>query len=273
MRTLIEQYDRFVFDLDGTIWRRFAPLPFAREVLASLRRSGKRVVFLTNSGALSGREVAEALGRGGIATEMGDVITSGRAARRLLAEHRMHGRPAFVVGPGGLAEELAPLGLEFLSSENGEHAAVVVVTRDEEFTYAKMRAASRAVAAGALFVATNRDPLYPAESGFWPGNGALVAAIQVGAGGRSPVFAGKPERPMLEEACEALGIDGRTLLVGDSLESDLPSARRMGWGFALVLTGEAEACRAMDGGPDFILPHLGALMEPRSCGAESRCRK
>lgn len=66
MRTLIEQYDRFVFDLDGTIWRRFATLPFAREVIASLRRSGKRVVFLTNSGALSGREVVEALGRGGL---------------------------------------------------------------------------------------------------------------------------------------------------------------------------------------------------------------
>lgn len=261
MTTLIDRYERFVFDLDGTLWRRFTLLPFAREVIAVLRQSGKQVIFLTNSGALSSRQVAEALCRGGIAAEPGDVITSGRAARRVLAERGMHGRRAFVVGPAGLIEELAPLGLEFLSVEEGEHASVIVVTRDEEFTYAKLRSAARAVASGALFVATNLDAIYPVEDGFWPGSGALAAAIQAAAGGIAPVVAGKPERPMLEEAAEALGESGATLLVGDSPTSDLESARRMGWAAALVLTGRIKAGEKVEPGPDFILPHIGFMLE------------
>jgi HAD superfamily hydrolase (TIGR01450 family) len=260
MSTLIERYDRFVFDLDGTLWRRFTPLPFAREVIAALRQRDRRVIFLTNSGALSGREVAEALCRGGIEVEPPDVITSGRAARRLISDQGMSGRKAFVVGPAGLIEELAPLGLEFLSVEEGERAAVVVVTRDEEFTYAKLRAAARAVASGALFVATNLDVFYPAEDGFWPGSGPLVAAIQSASGGVAPIVAGKPERPMLEEAAELLGAGGETLLVGDSPASDLESARRMGWAVALVLTGQTKPGEQIEPGPDFMLSHLGLLL-------------
>ena len=168
---------------------------------------------------------------------------------------------AFVVGPAGLIEELAPLGLEFLSVEEGERASVIVVTRDEEFTYAKLRSAARAVASGALFVATNLDAIYPVEDGFWPGSGALAAAIQTAAGGIAPVVAGKPERPMLEEAAEALGGTGATLLVGDSPTSDLESARRMGWAAALVLTGKIKAGEKIEPGPDFILPDLGFMLE------------
>jgi HAD superfamily hydrolase (TIGR01450 family) len=261
MGTLIERYDRFVFDLDGTLWLRFAPLPFAREVMDAIRRRGKRVVFLTNSGALSGRQVAEALCRAGIPADAGNVITSGRAARRLLDERGMQGRKAFVVGTAGLIEELSPLGLELLGVEEGERAAVVVVTRDEEFTYAKLRAAARAVASGALFVATNVDCLYPVEEGFWPGSGALVAAVQAAAGGIAPVVAGKPERPMLEEAAGSLGVGGETLLVGDSPVSDLESARRMGWAAALVLTGKIKPGDRVEPAPDFTLAHLGLMLK------------
>lgn len=261
MGTLIDKYDRFVFDLDGTLWRRFTPLPFAGEVMAALRQSNKRVIFLTNSGALSGREVAETLNRGGIAAEPSDVITSGRGACRVLRERGMYGRQAFVVGPAGLIEELQPLRMGFLSVEEGERASVVIVTRDEEFTYAKLRAAARAVASGALFVATNTDALYPVEDGFWPGSGPLAAAIEMAAGGVAPIVAGKPERPMLEEAAEALGSTGETLLIGDSPASDIESARRMGWAAALVLTGKTKGGEKVEPDPDYVLPHLGAMLK------------
>ena len=90
----------------------------------------------------------------------------------------------------------------------------LVWTRDEEFTYGRLRAASRAIARGAFFAATNPDPTFPVEDGFWPGGGSIVAAVRAASGGAEPVYAGKPERPMLEEAERALGdADGMTLLI------------------------------------------------------------
>src|SRR6266540_140934 len=237
MGPVIDRYDRFVFDLDGTIWRGTTLLAHATEVLAEIRRRGAPVAFLTNNGSRSGREVAETLRHNGIEASPPEVVTSGRAARRLLEDRGEGGRTCFLCGGAGLREELEPLGMEFLSEDDGERAEVVVVTRVEEFTYARLRAASRAVARGAFFAATNPDPTLPVEDGFWPGGGSIVAAVQAASGGIAPVFAGKPERPMLEEAERAIGgAGGRILLVGDRPASDLESARRMGWDGALVLT-------------------------------------
>jgi 4-nitrophenyl phosphatase len=230
-------------------------------VLAQIRDRGRPVAFLTNNGSRSGREVAETLRRMGIEAQPEHVVTSGRAARRLLEDRGLAGRTCFLVGGSGLREELDPIDLGFLSEEDGEHAEVVVVTRDEGFTYGRLRAASRAIANGAFFAATNPDPTFPVEDGFWPGGGSIVAAVQAAAGGVEPVFAGKPERPMLEEAQAAVGgRGGTTLMVGDRPASDLESARRMGWDGALVLTGVTGAPGEIDPPPDLVLRDLSDLM-------------
>lgn len=260
-RVLLDRYDRFVFDLDGTIWRGTTLLPHAADVLAEVRRRGVPVAFLTNNGSRSGREVSETLRGAGIEAAPEHVVTSGRASRRLLEDRGLGGRTCFVVGSAGLREELEPLGLRFLDEADGERADVVVVTRDEEFTYGRLRAASRAIARGAFFAATNPDPTFPVEDGFWPGGGSIVAAVRAASGGAEPVYAGKPERPMLEEAERAIGgPDGRTLLVGDRPASDLESARRMGWAGALVLTGVTDDPDPIDPPPDVVLKDLSDLL-------------
>jgi glycerol-1-phosphatase len=261
MTAPIDRYDRFVFDLDGTVWRGTTLLPHAAEVLAEIRRRGHPVAFLTNNGARSGREVAELLQRMGIEAAPEHIVTSGRAARRLLEDRGLAGRSCFLVGGEGLREELEPIGLRFLSEDEGERAEVVVVTRDERFTYGRLRAASRAIARGAFFAATNPDPTFPVEDGFWPGGGSIVAAVQAASGGAEPSFAGKPERPMLEEAETAVGgRGGRTLMVGDRPASDLESARRMGWDGALVLTGVTGDPGPIDPPPDLLLRDLSDLL-------------
>ena len=69
----------------------------------------------------------------------------------------------------------------------------VVVGLDRAFTYDKLRAAVRAVRAGALLVGTNPDLLLPVEGGpLDPGAGSLLAAIASAAGVR-PVVVGKPD--------------------------------------------------------------------------------
>src|ERR1035437_3464138 len=100
-----------------------------------------------------------------------------------------------------------------------------------------MAVASEAIRAGARFVATNRDPIYPLEHGFMPGAGSIVAAI-VAASGVEPVSIGKPGPLLLEIAAHAVGRNvAEAVMIGDSLVTDVPAAVAVGARSVLMLTG------------------------------------
>lgn len=241
------------------MWRGGELTPHAKEVTDELRSMGKRLAFLTNNASRSDREVAEKLRALGIEAADGEVVTSGRAVRRVLEDNYLAGRKAFVIAGAGLVEELVPLGLEILDSDRGETADIVVVGLDTGFTYEKLRVAYRAIERGAVFVAANRDATYPVEDGFWPGAGALVAAVE-GAARVPPLVAGKPEMAMMKEAESALGGAGPILLIGDRPETDIEGAHRMGWPGALVLTGVSASPDGIVPTPDYVLENLSELI-------------
>ena len=118
-------------------------------------------------------------------------------------------------------------------------ADLVIVSGTEEVGYDDIRIATLALRRGADFLATSRDPTYPMPDGFWPGTGALLAAVET-ASGREAAIVGKPEPQLFLTALERLG-EGRTLVVGDRIASDIEAAKRAGLDAALVLTGDTTA--------------------------------
>ena len=97
--------------------------------------------------------------------------------------------------------------------------------------------------------------------GLWPGTGALLAAVET-ASGREAAIVGKPEPQLFLTALERLG-EGRTLVVGDRIDSDVEAAKRAQLDAALVLTGEAtaeEAAAARDPRPVAVADSLLALV-------------
>src|SRR5262249_46050874 len=100
---------------------------------------------------------------------------------------------------------------------------------DPAFDFARLRAASRAVAAGAAFFAVNLDARMPVAPGeFEPGCGAMAEAIAA-AGGARPVGVGKPTRPIFDIAPERMGCrPAEAAMVGDSLESDVAGGHGAG---------------------------------------------
>src|SRR5581483_4701572 len=123
---------------------------------------------------------------------------------------------------------LAAVGVEVDDDPERAAADFVVVGLDFAADYAALRRASLAVRAGAKLVATNDDPTYPSPQGFWPGAGAILAAVETTTGVRAEVM-GKPHLPMMEAAARRLDGVEAIALVGDSLRSDLAGARVMGW--------------------------------------------
>jgi HAD superfamily hydrolase (TIGR01450 family) len=245
-------------DLDGVVYRGAAAVPGVAAVLASRAAGGDDVVYVTNNSMWYRTEYVTRLSSMGAPVSPDRIVSSARATALYLAEQSPRPRCALVVGGAGLVHELRDAGIDVMLSAkaaerwtaNGRNAAAatigvdtVVVGLDMEFTYARLAVAAEAVRAGARFIATNRDPIYPMEHGLMPGAGSIVAAI-VAASGVEPVSIGKPGPLLLEVAAHALGRPvAEAVMIGDSLITDIPAAIAVGARSVLMLTGISTAAQ------------------------------
>lgn len=243
---LLDSYDQFILDLDGCVRVGDEAVPGSPEAIVALRGAGKRVAFATNNSWHSGEDQVRSLWALGIQASLGDMVTVGGAVQHLLAE-TLSGRSAFVIGSDALRRHVCDAGLRLV--DGPEHAAeteVVVVGGTDQVDYAQLRDAALSARRGADLLATARDPTLPMPGGPWPGTGAIVAAIEV-ASGRTAEIVGKPSPRLMETAVDRLG-EGRTLVIGDRLDSDVAAAGAAGLDAALVLSGP-DTGEAAEGGP------------------------
>ena len=257
---LAQRYEQFILDLDGCVWVGDEPTPGAVEAIDALRTGGKRLAFATNDARSAGEDYVARLWGHGIKASLADVVTVGGALQHMLAETRS-GRTAFVIGTPSLHRHVTEAGLRVLNGTDlASRAEVVVVAGTEHFDYDDLRNAALAARRGADLLATARDPTYPQPDGPWPGTGAILAAVEV-ASGRKAEIVGKPEPQLFLTAMDRLG-DGRTLVVGDRLDTDMAGAARAELDAALVLTGETRR-EDVDGSelqPVAIAENLAGLM-------------
>jgi HAD superfamily hydrolase (TIGR01450 family) len=240
---LAARYEQFILDLDGCVWVGDEATPGAQEAIEALREAGKRVAFATNDPRSPTEDYVARLWKLGVQASARDVVTVGGAVQHLLAETRS-GRTAFVVGTPALRRHVSDAGLRVLNGTDlASRAEVVIVAGTDELTYDDLRNASLAVRRGADFLASGRDPTYPKPEGPWPGTGAILAAIEV-ASERTAEIVGKPRPQLLLTALDRLEAGGRTLVVGDRVDSDLGAAASAGLDAALVLTGGQTAADA-----------------------------
>jgi HAD superfamily hydrolase (TIGR01450 family) len=258
LSSLAARYDQFILDLDGCVWVGDEPTPGAERAVAALREAGKRVAFATNNSRFATEDYVTRLWSIGVKASVHDVVTVGGAVQHLLAETRA-GRTAFVIGTAAMHRHVADAGLRVLNGTDlASRAEVVLVAADDELRYDDLRNATLAVRRGADFLGTARDPTYPQPEGMWPGTGAILAAVEV-ASERKAEIVGKPEPQLMLTALDRLG-EGRTLVVGDRADTDLPAAERAGLDAALVLTGGAAAPDGDEAGRVAVAETLAGLM-------------
>jgi HAD superfamily hydrolase (TIGR01450 family) len=258
---LVAGYDQLILDLDGCVWVGPDPVDGAVDAISALREAGKRVAFVTNDSRNALEDHVRKLWRIGVQASLADVVSSGAAMQHLLADTR-RGRTAFVIGTESLHRHVADAGCRILNGTDlASRAEVVVVAGTEDLVYDDLRQAVLALRRGADFLATSRDPTLPMPDGLWPGTGAVVAAVEVGSG-RSASIVGKPEPQLFYTALDRLG-EGRTLVVGDRLDSDVAAAAKAGLDSALVLTGgtsREEADEAKEPKPTAVAASLAELV-------------
>jgi phosphoglycolate/pyridoxal phosphate phosphatase family enzyme len=239
-------------DLDGVVYRGAEPVPGVAAVLAGRAAGGDDVVYVTNNSMHYGADYLTRLAQMGCPVSPETVVSSARATALYLREHDPAIKRVLVLGASGLERELRDAGYDVVTAGyaatrmsqediDGYAAAgnpdAVVVGLDPNLTYARLAVASDAIRAGAHFIATNRDPVYPTERGLRPGAGSIVIALEA-ATGVVPVSIGKPAPFLLEAAAHAVGREpSEAIMIGDGIATDLAAARAVGARSVLMLTG------------------------------------
>jgi glycerol-1-phosphatase len=255
-------------DLDGVVYRASESVPGVGPVLAARAALGDDVVYVTNNAMHYHADYLPRLARHGAPVGPDRVVTSARASALYVREHMPEVRTVLSVGAGGLDRELREAGFGVVSAAHAAtrmsqegidgwaaagHPDAVVVGLDPQLTYLRIAAAADCIRAGAVFVATNRDPIYPTERGFRPGAGSVVAAIEVAARTTAHITIGKPEPYLLEAAARSVGADAATaVMIGDAL-TDIAAGRAVGARTVLMLTGVTTRATA-DALPDAQRP-------------------
>ena len=260
--SLIDCYEGFIFDLDGTVYLGEELLPGAVEVVEAIRRADRQIIYLTNKPLEPSAAYAAKLTRLGLPTPEGDVVSSLDSLVQYMI--RMHpSAPTLCVSEPLVAETLEKSGFPVVSVDNPEEAAVVVVSFDRTFDYRKLHAAFRAVRAGAVIVATNPDPYCPTPDGGLPDCAAMLAAVEACTGEISEAIVGKPSDHMAAALLTRLGLSPeRVLLVGDRAQTDVAMAHSAGMDSCLVLTGATgrEAALLANPPPTYLANEIGSLL-------------
>jgi 4-nitrophenyl phosphatase len=245
-------------DLDGVLYRGSEPVPGVAAVLATRAALGDDVVYVTNNSMWYREEYVERIAAMGAPVTANQIVSSPRATALYMRDHEPLIRHVLTVGASGMDRELEDAGFkitragdvgelirgggaEGTDGGNGWEAAgrpdAVVVGLDPKIDYLRLTVATDCIRAGARFIATNRDPVYPTERAVRPGAGSIVAAVEE-ASGVTPISIGKPAPYLLEEAARAVGRDAHeAIMIGDGLATDIAAAIAVGARSILMLTG------------------------------------
>lgn len=257
----------FLLDMDGVVYRGSRLIDGAEQFIDGLRARGIPFLFLTNNSQWSRRDVAHKLRRLGVEAREEDVFTCAMATARFLAAQKPGGT-AYVIGESGLATALYRNGYTIAD----EDVDYVVVGEGRTLTFEMIEKGVRLVNRGARLIATNMDTSCPTEHGIRPGCGAVVAMIEK-ATGCEAFSVGKASAVMMRAARHQLGLrTAATIMVGDTMYTDVLGGVQMGYRTVLVLSGHTtrEEVNQYAYRPDLICDSLASIPPEFYLGKEER---
>jgi len=222
----------YLIDMDGVIYRGGECIEGADRFIHDLRRREIPFTFLTNNSQRTRRDVVTRLKQMGIEVTEDHVFTCAMATARYLATQKPGGT-AYVIGEGGLLTALHRAGFSIVEKDPD----YVVVGEGRTFNAEGAEAATNMILNGAKLVATNPDVNCPTRSGTRPGCGAVTAMLEAATGVKA-FSVGKPSPLMMRGARKEIGLDaGQTVMIGDTMETDILGGLQLGYYTGLVLTG------------------------------------
>lgn len=248
----------FLIDMDGVIYHGNEPIPGAVEFINSLRENGFPFMFLTNNSQRTSRDVCYKLRKMGFNVNDEDIFTCAMATARYLASRKENGT-AYVIGEGGLLTELDKVGYSIVD----DHPDYVIIGEGRTIMLESVDKAINMIMRGSKLIATNLDPNCPVGNGSYrAGCGAFVSMLEF-ATGKQAFSVGKPSPVMMRMARKALDLaTDETIMIGDTMTTDILGAGSMGFTTVLTLSGVTKMVDLDKYGytPDFIIKSVKDLL-------------
>ncbi|CAG9612549.1 Acid sugar phosphatase [Bacillus rhizoplanae] len=251
-------YKGYLIDLDGTMYRGEERIEEASDFVKALQERNLPYLFVTNNSTRKPEQVADKLVQFDIPASAERVFTTSMATANFIYERKQNAS-VYMIGEEGLRDALVEKGFTLVDN----NPDFVVVGLDREVTYEKLAKACLAVRNGATFISTNGDIAIPTERGLLPGNGSLTSVVTVSTT-VNPIFIGKPESIIMEQALKVLGTTKEeTLMVGDNYDTDILAGMNAGMDTLLVHTGvtSVEKLTEYDVQPTHVIHSLTEWIE------------
>ncbi len=248
-----------LIDMDGVIYRGSELIPGADRFIQALKEQDIPFLFLTNNSQRTRRDVRMKLTRMGIDVEEHHIFTCAMATARFVAKHRPGGT-AYVIGESGLLQALHQNGYAIVDHDPD----FVIVGEGRTVTLDALEQAVTMVLGGAKLIATNLDPNCPTNTGTRPGCGATVAYIET-ATGMTAFSCGKPSPIMMRAARKELDLPtAATVMIGDTMSTDILGGVQMGYRTILTLTGTTsrDDLPEFAYGPDAVINSIASITNP-----------
>ena len=260
---MIEKYDGFIFDLDGTIYRGENIIPNADKTVNFIKASGKKIIFISNKTTGSIKDYYDFLYSKGLNIYENDIVSSTTVTKKYLSGTFLRSK-FFAIGEDNFVKEIEESGLVY--SEIPEEIDILIVTLDRTLNYNKLEIAARAIENGARFFAANIDDTCPVDEGEILDAGSTISALEKRTHKKLELNFGKPSVFMFEEIKRRLKVDlKKVLLIGDRLETDIALGNNFGIDSALVSTGVKYYPNEADGiKPTYYLNSVADLLNCKS---------
>ncbi len=248
-----------IIDMDGVLWHGNQALDGLNAFFDTLRNLDLPFILATNNARSTQAEYIQKLESMGVTVDPREVLTSSMAtAHHLALHHDAEKTNIFVIGERGLIQPLQEQGFNVLDMDSKDKADLVVCGLDKTLDWHKLAVATTHIFNGAALIGTNADVTLPTETGFAPGNGAILAALSAATSVKAQCF-GKPEPFMYQQAMDILQVEKRhTIAIGDRLDTDILGAVRAGIRSLMVLSGVSTLAEIekLDYRPDWVMQDI-----------------
>lgn len=277
LHAVADRFDHVLLDQWGTLHDGRAVFAPARDCVARLRESGKRVLVLSNSGKRARLNAGRLSNLGLVPDGYDGMLTSGELTWAGLRERKRKpftdlGESCYLITRGD--DDSIVAGLDVAIVAQIEKADFILlsglddqVAEPERWRQCLSIAATRRLP----MLCANPDLTMLSGTRLLPAPGMLAQFYEKLGG--AVIFIGKPHAPIFEAALEHLGKPDpkRVLMIGDSLDHDIAGARAAGLLTLLLTSGVhrdvlasapdvAGATRALAGSqirtPNWTMNHL-----------------
>ncbi|MER9295183.1 TIGR01459 family HAD-type hydrolase [Mesorhizobium sp. M0621] len=240
---LAERYDVFLLDQFGVLHDGTRPYPGAVAALSALKRAGKTVVLISNSGKRAQPNESRLMKLGFEPGSWDHFVSSGEVAWRSFNDMAASGK----LRPGTKCllisrddDRSAIEGLPFVLTGTGDNAELVLISASEGDRYDLdhyRRLLAPAAARRVPCFCTNPDRIMLTAVGPRFGAGEIADLYESRGGNVTRI--GKPYKAIFDAALTLAGEPdrGTVVCVGDSVEHDISGGNGVGIATALVLSG------------------------------------